>query len=91
MHHKKCYRRIKKGHDMGKLSMELYLNSLSKRYRTGNKTEKGKILNVSGTEYCKGHLKVNLLMNISKNLYCNSLSSLVGTEGFEPSTPSTPC
>lgn len=35
----------KKGHDMGKLSMELYLNSLSKRYRTANKTEKGKILN----------------------------------------------
>ena len=30
---------------MGKLSMELYLNSLSKRYRTANKTEKGKILN----------------------------------------------
>ena len=29
---------------MGKLSMELYLNSLSKRYRTANKTEKGKIL-----------------------------------------------
>jgi hypothetical protein len=35
----------KKGHDMGKLSMDLYLNSLSKRYRTANKTEKGKILN----------------------------------------------
>lgn len=30
---------------MGKLSMELYLSSLSKRYRTANKTEKGKILN----------------------------------------------
>lgn len=30
---------------MGKLSMDLYLNSLSKRYRTANKTEKGKILN----------------------------------------------
>lgn len=30
---------------MGKLSMELYLNSLSKRYRTANKTEKCKILN----------------------------------------------
>jgi hypothetical protein len=30
---------------MGKPSMELYLNSLSKRYRTANKIEKGKILN----------------------------------------------
>ena len=30
---------------MGKLSMELYLNSLSKRYLAANKTEKGKILN----------------------------------------------
>lgn len=30
---------------MGKLSMDLYMNSLSKRYRTANKTEKGKILN----------------------------------------------
>ena len=30
---------------MGKLSMELYLVSLSKRYRTANKHEKGKILN----------------------------------------------
>lgn len=30
---------------VGKLSMELYLNSLSKRYKTANKHEKGKILN----------------------------------------------
>ena len=28
---------------MGKLSMELYLINLSKRYRTANKYEKGKI------------------------------------------------
>ncbi len=30
---------------MGKLSMDLYLSSLSKRYRAANKGEKGKILN----------------------------------------------
>lgn len=37
--------KIKKGHYMGKLSMDLYLSSLSKRYRTANRGEKSNILN----------------------------------------------
>lgn len=54
---------------MGKLSMELYLKSLSKRYRTANKTEKGKILNelCESSGFHKKHAIRLLNPVISKN------------------------
>ena len=54
---------------MGKLSVELYLNSLSKRYRSANKTEKSEILNelCESSGFHKNTRSVYLIPVISKN------------------------